>query len=357
MSDVGFVTIPCEQLRQAVVDVLERLEVVPPDARQAADVLIEADLRGVESHGVSNLLRVYADGLRSGTITARPRQQVLRESPSTATLDEDGGLGVVSAPAAMQRAITKARSTGVGMVSARNARHLGMAAYHAMLAVPHDMIGICMTAVGPRVLPIYGREPRLGTNPIAVAAPAERHPAFVFDAATTTTAMNTVRLAQRDGTPIAGGIVANADGVPIMEPGPVPEGHHLLPLGATSELGSHKGYGLACVVEILSSLLAGSACMAEIGLGAANHFVCAIDIEALTDGDEFKRGNDAFLELLERTPPAAGQERVYVAGAREAATRASRERDGVPLRAAVVEDLDALLSELDLDHAPLAVAP
>ncbi|MCH8109414.1 MAG: Ldh family oxidoreductase, partial [Chloroflexi bacterium] len=144
------------------------------DCELAADVLVTSDLRGVDSHGVSNMLRVYVNGYNEGSLNPRPNWRILRETPATANIDSDTGLGIIVVPKAMEIAIEKAKKVGVGMVTIRNARHLGMASYHAMMALEHDMIGTCMTSCPPGVLPTFGAEPRLGTNPIALAAPADK---------------------------------------------------------------------------------------------------------------------------------------------------------------------------------------
>src|SRR4051812_32853855 len=161
------VYVQAEPLARTVTSLLEATGMSQADAALAANVLVRADLRGVDTHGVSNMLRVYIERLNNGMYNPRPEMKVVRESPATATLDSDYGLGVVMAPRAMEIAIEKARTVGVGRVSVGKGRHLGMSAYHAMLALRHDMIGICTTAVGPNMVPTWGREPRLGTNPIS----------------------------------------------------------------------------------------------------------------------------------------------------------------------------------------------
>ena len=185
-----------DNLRGTVTPIFEIMGVPPEDAQLAADVLLLADLRGVDTQGVSNMLRSYVSGYQSGQINPRPDWKIVRETPGTANIDSDRGLGVIVAPKAMEIAIEKAKVVGLGMVTIGNARHLGMACYHAMLALEHDMIGTCMTSCPPSVLPTYGAEPRLGTNPIAVAVPARNEPPFVFDAATSTVAGNKIGIAR-----------------------------------------------------------------------------------------------------------------------------------------------------------------
>ena len=166
-----------DDLMATVAGIFEKMGVPAADAQVGADALVLADLRGVDSHGVSNMLKSYVNGYTSGQINPRPEMKIVRETPATASMDSDRGLGVITAPKAMELAIRKAQDVGVGMVTLGNARHLGMASYHAMLALKHDMIGICMTSCPPRALPTFGAEPRLGTNPIAIAVPAKNdHP-------------------------------------------------------------------------------------------------------------------------------------------------------------------------------------
>jgi L-2-hydroxycarboxylate dehydrogenase (NAD+) len=338
-----------EDLRRATIRILEACGLCRSDAVTATDCLVEADLRGVDSHGVSNLLRVYVDGLRTGHVAPRPEVRTIRSRPGTATIDGGRGLGVVVAPRAMDVAIAKARDVGIGMVTVRNSRHLGMAAYHAMRALHRNMIGLCMTAVGPRVVPTFGSEPRLGTNPIAVAVPTRSVAPFVFDAATTTIAMNAIRLAQRDGRDLPGGVIADADGTPIMEAGPVPDDFRMLPLGATRELGSHKGYGLACVVEVLSAVLSGGPLLGELGIGHASHVLVAVDVDAFAPVDEFRASMDGFVDWLTSCPPAPGHDRVLVAGEQEHELQLRRRAEGIPLRAEVVDDLAALAAEVGVE--------
>ena len=172
-----------DSLRETVVLVLLKMGVPEADCVLAADVLITADLRGVETHGVSNMLRSYVAGYNSGELNSQPNWKITRETPSTANIDGDRGLGVIVTPKAMDIAISKAKDVGMGVVTIHNSRHLGMASYHALKAVDHNMIGMCVTSCPPSVLPTFGSEPALGTNPIAFAAPAGNKAPFVFDAA------------------------------------------------------------------------------------------------------------------------------------------------------------------------------
>ena len=338
-----------QQLRETVVGIFEKMNVPTEDAKLAADVLIASDLRGVDSHGVSNMLRNYVNSYNSGAYNPRPNLRIVREAPSAATMDCDGGLGIIQAPRAMELAIRKASQTGVGMVTMLNGRHLGMASYHAMLALEHDMIGICMTSTRPSVVPTYGREPRFGTNPIALAAPAKTEPPFVFDAATSAVASNKFELARRLRVPLEPGWMTAPDGTPVMEPAPVPDTVFGVPLGATRELGSHKGYGFACIVEILCGLLSGCGFGMTSGkAGRYSHMVAAYDIDAFTPVDEFKEMMDDFLRSLRDTPPAQGQERVLYAGLPESEVEQDRRANGIPLHSEVIQWFKDICSELDV---------
>ena len=320
----------------------------PRDAELGADVLVLADLRGVDSHGVSNMLRIYLGGYQRGEINPRPNISIVRETAATASVDSDRGLGTIVTPKAMDIAIQKAKEVGVGMVTIGNSRHLGMASYHAMRALEHDMIGVCMTSAPPRMVPTFGAEPRLGTNPIAVAVPARNEPPFVFDAATSSVAQNKIEIARRLGADLEPGWLASDDGTPIMEEVPVPETYHLLPVGATRELGSHKGYGLACVVDILAGVLTGFGYGAVPGRPNFGHYVAAYNVAGFDDPDHFKDEMDGWLQMMKSTRPAPGHDRVLVAGQPEAEMEAVRRQEGIPLHPDVVQFIRDTCAELSV---------
>jgi LDH2 family malate/lactate/ureidoglycolate dehydrogenase len=329
-----------------VTAIFERSGVSAEDAALGADVLVSADLRGVDSHGVSNMLRTYVARYKEGQTNPRPQWRVVKERAATATIDCDRGLGIMLAPKAMAIAIDKARQGGVGIVTMRNGRHLGMASYHAMLALPHDMIGMCMTSAGPQVLPTFGAAPRLGTNPIAVAVPARSMHPFVLDIATSVVAANKLQLARRLGVAVPGSFVARPDGSIIEEGATLPSSYQLLPFGGTRELGSHKGYGLAMVVDILCSLLAGTGPNGTAERGTNNHFVAAYNIDAFADVDEFKDRMDEWLQYMEATPPAPGHDRVVTPGQIEAEEEIERTAKGIPLHKEVYAWLQQITTEL-----------
>jgi len=348
-----FPRVPEESLRETVTAIFEKMGLTPEDCRLGADALVTADLRGVESHGVSNMLRGYVRDYQQGRTNPHPDWRIVRESPSTATVDCDRGLGIIIAPKAMEIAIEKAKKVGIGMVTMCNGRHMGMASYHAMRALKHDMIGLCMTSSPAEMVPTFGAETRLGTNPIALAAPADKEAPFVYDAATTVVAGNKIGLVRRLGGKLPGGWIADKDGTPIMTDAdpPVPgyEGpspSRLLPLGSTREMGSHKGYGLACVVEILSGILTGGGYSVKVGRPNFNHMVAAYSIEAFMDTAEFKQTMDEWLSMLKTTKPAVGHDRVFYPGLLEAEAEIEHRSNGIPFHPEVVTWFKTICAEL-----------
>ena len=327
-----------DNLRATVQRIFQHVGVPAEDAAIGADVLVKADMMGVESHGVSNMLDRYIERYQNGIMNPNPDWRIVRETPGTATIDSDRALGVVITPKAMQIAIEKARNVGIGMVTVGNSRHLGMAVYHAMMALEHDMIGVCMSSVRPTVLPSLGSTVRLGTNPIAVAAPAGSHPPFVFDAATSVVPDNKVDIVRRLGGNLFPGLIGDENGTPIMESVPAPprDGYQLLPLGSIPQTGGHKGYGLACVVDILCGGLSGTGYGATRPAEEVAHTVAAYNIEAFTDVDTFKDQMDTWLQTLKDTPPAPGNERVLVAGQMEWEAEQDRIANGIPLHPDVI---------------------
>ncbi|MBI4329315.1 MAG: Ldh family oxidoreductase [Chloroflexi bacterium] len=348
-----------ENLRKTVANLLVRVNVPEEDAKLGADCLVTADLRGVDSHGVSNMLRYYIDGYMNGSINPRPQWRIVKEAPSAATVDCDRGLGIIIAPKAMDIAIEKAGKTGMAAVTMRNGRHFGMASYHSMRALPHDMIGMALTAVGPSVLPTFGREVRLGTNPVSYAVPAKEMPPFVLDWATSIVAGNKLGIGRRLGASIPGNWIARKDGSIVTEPGPIPERamppnaeFYILPFGGTREMGSHKGYSLAAMVEILCGVLSGGGfAMIQKERGDARHFVAAYNIASFTPVEEFKKMMDAFLQNLASTPPAVGHDRVIYPGQLEAEESAERSTKGIPLHREVVQWLESISKELSVPFA------
>jgi LDH2 family malate/lactate/ureidoglycolate dehydrogenase len=320
-------------LRATVTQIFEKLGVSPEVAADGADVLVMADLRGVDTHGVSNMLRMYVQNYKAGLLEPKPGWTIVRQTPGTAVIDAGRRLGVMVGPKAMRLAMDKARQVGVGIVTVFNAGHFGAIGHYAMQAAERDMVGVCYTAAGLSMVPTFASKPMLGTNPIALAAPARREAPMLFDVATSAIAGNKIRLAIRVGSPLLPGWVTDKEGTPIMEEKPVfdRDEYHQAPLGGTREQGSHKGYGFAMMAEVLSTLLAGARpTMLDPASGSKNQFA-AYDIRAFTDLDRFKRTMDDMLRTLRTSAPAPGQERVLYPGLSEAVELEHRRALGIPL--------------------------
>ena len=341
-----------ESLREVVSAIFEKMGVSGEDANEAADVLTMTDLRGVETHGVSNMLRAYVNQYNSGQVNPRPNWQIERETPGTAVINADRGLGIILGRRAMDIAIEKAKTVGVGIVTMNNGGHLGAVGHFSMHAAKNDMVGMCATAAGTGVLPTFAAEPRFGTNPISIAAPGNVEPPLLFDAATSQIAGNKFSLAKRVGSDLLPGWIADGEGTPIMEETPVPEEGwygNLLPLGGTRENGSHKGYGFMLMVEGLGAFLSGSVpgmFDTEYFESGYKHYFAAYNIEAFTDVDEFKAKMDRMLQMLRETKPAVGQERVLYPGLAESEDEKDRRANGVPLHKEVMEWFDSMVGEL-----------
>ena len=347
------VRVPEASLRATVAAIFEKMGTSSEDAAVGADVLVTTDLRGVETHGVSNMLRSYVKAYQEGNINPRPSWRIERESPATAVIDGDQGLGIIQGPRAMQIAIDKARQVGVGVVTMRNSGHLGAVGHHAMLAAKQDMVGICMTAGGTHVVPTFGAEGRMGTNPISIAAPGRNEAPILFDAATSAIAGNKVYLANRVGAGTLPGWIADKHGSPIMEEVPFPpRGEFVqLPLGGTREQGSHKGYGFAMMAEVLCTFLAGivpTMLRPDSKTIPYGHHFAAYDIAAFADVDQFKDTMDQMLTTLKTTTPAPEHDRVLYPGLSEHEEEQERRANGIPLHKEVVEWFDSMTSELSL---------
>ena len=296
------------------------------------------------------MLGEYVQRYNDGRLNPRPNWRVVRQSPATATIDADRGLAVIMGPRAMRLAIEKARKVGMGVVTMYNSGHSGAIGHHAMLAAKEDMVGLCTTAGGLSVLPTFGAEPRLGTNPIAIAAPAGKEPPLLFDAATSSIAVNKIRLAARVGTDLLPGWVAETDGTPIMRETPVPQPgqYYVLPMGGTRELGSHKGYGFGLMAEILGTLLSGALPTMLDPDSRNHHSFAAYDIASFTDVDAFKDTMDRMLRTLRETTLAPGHQRVLYPGLAEHEEEQRRRANGIPLHKEVVQWFDTMADELSV---------
>ena len=341
--------------------VFEAIGCTEADARTATAALLAADLRGVDSHGVARLSG-YVRLWEAQRINPRPQIRIIHESPSTAVVDGDAGLGLVVAVKAMEIAITKAKQCGTGWVSVQNSNHFGIAGYHAMLALEHEMIGMAMTNASALVAPTFSKERMLGTNPIAVAVPAGNEAPFVADFATTTAANGKLEILQRKHEDAPTGWIQDADGNATNNAHALKHNGALLPLGGDKEHGSHKGYALGSIVDIFSAVLSGAnfgpwanpfpayvpmpANQPGKGLG---HFLGAMRIDAFRPAADFKKDMDQWLHRFRNAAPVAGAPAVLVPGDPERLFEQQRSRNGIPLMESVVEDLTKLAQKFGVN--------
>jgi len=323
--------------------------------------LLSADLRGIDSHGIARLSG-YVRLWEAGRANTSPSLKIIHETPSTAVVDGDSGLGLVVAPYAMKVAINKAKAVGTGWVSVQDSNHFGIAAHHAMLALEEDMIGIAMTNASPLVAPTFSLERLLGTNPICVAIPAGGEPAFVADLATTTAANGKLEILQRKNENAPFGWIQNKHGGASNDPHELKAGGALLPLGGDRDHGSHKGYALGAVVDIFSAVLSGANYgpwvppfpafmpmpenMPGKGLG---HFFGAMRIDAFRPAIDFKHHMDNWIRRFRAAKPVEGQERVIIPGDPEREMQTERLKKGMPLLDAVVNDLEELSRKFTIE--------
>jgi len=341
-------------LHQFTFNILLKIGCSEADATTGADVLLSADLRGVDSHGVARLI-AYVRLWDKGRINTTPKLRVSYETPSSAVVDGDGGLGLVVAPFAMRVAMEKATNVGTGWVSVKNSNHYGIAGYHAMMALAQDMIGISMTNASPLMAPTFSKERLLGTNPISVAIPANEEPPFVLDMATTTAANGKLEMLQRKDQETPSGWVQDEAGTPTNSANAVKHGGALLPLGGDREHGSHKGYGLGAVVDIFSAVLSGAnygpwvppfttfqePLSNPVGQGVG-HFFGAMRVDAFRPADEFKGHMDQWIRTFRSATPTPGNEKVLIPGDPEREQEALRYKEGIPLLNPVIQDLSSL---------------
>jgi LDH2 family malate/lactate/ureidoglycolate dehydrogenase len=343
---------PATRIREQIEVVLRAWGMAPDVIRVAADVMVDTDLAGIDSHGIS-MLMLYEEALDLDQLNRTPQPRVVRQSPVTALIDGDAGLGHVSAVMGMELAIGKAKSSGVGIVSVYNSTHFGAAGYYAAMASQRGLLGmVTCTTRGNPVLPTRSAAPVLGTNPIAFAAPTRRNLPFLLDMSTSTVAQNKVKVYDLQERPLPAGWVLDERGQPVvdsavaMEKVTVSRTAGITALGGTAEMSSHKGYGLSVMVQILSATLAGGSFTPirrrTQGKGDPDnigHFLMAIDPTAFRAEGEFENDLDDVIDVLHASPPSDECEPVLVAGEPEALAREQRLRDGIPVPDSLAEKI------------------
>ena len=308
------------------------------------ELMMYADLRGIDSHGCG-MLPYYDEALRNGLLTMTPKIEIVRESETTALVDGGGGLGHVPGNFAMKLAIEKCAKNGTGTVAVRNSGHFGAAGAYALMAAQSGFIGIATTNTGiPAVVPTFGLEAMLGTNPIAFAAPASQNQSFLLDMATSTVPVGKITVASRTGRSIPAGWALDSEGMSITNARLAAKYRRLTPLGGSREMGSHKGYGLAAAVEILSSILPGLQKTSNVE-GTNNrvgHFFLTMDPARFREKGEFEAGLDGLINSLRNSKSVNTKQPVLVAGDPEHAAYVERSRSGIPLSRSLVEEIRAI---------------
>jgi len=362
MTDEKIVYRDFATMEAFMVDALAAAGVPVEDAKICADVLITADKLGIDSHGFNRLKPIYIDRIKDGILNPITKFEVVRESPTTAVVDGHNGMGHVIAKKAMQIAIDKAHKLGMGMVAVRNSTHFGIAGYYARMAAQENMIGICGTNARPSIAPTFGIENMLGTNPLTFCMPTDEDFPFMLDCATAVSQRGKIELYAREHKDVPKGWVidengeSKTDSVEILQD-LIHEKAALVPLGGIGEETSgYKGYGYAVVVEILSAALQSGAYMKML-LGLENgkkvpyplgHFFIAIDINAFTEPDEFKKTTGDILRELRASKKMPGHDRIFTAGEKEYLVWLDRKDKGVPLSESLCKEINGLIKDLNI---------
>jgi len=354
--------IDIDYLKSFIVDVFKSVGMPEADALICADVLIEADKRGIDSHGVGRLKPIYYDRIKEGILNPITKIDIVKETFTTAVIDGNNGMGQVISKKAMELAISKAKDYGLGMVAVRNSSHYGIAGYYATMATLENMIGITGTNARPSIAPTFGIENILGTNPLTFGIPTNENFPFVLDCATSTSQRGKIELYCRENKEIPKGWVIDQEGVSRTDScnillDLIKGTAALTPLGGIGEEGAgYKGYGYATVVEILSAALQGgsflkSLCGYENGKKAPyklGHFFIAINIESFIAVDEFKKTVGDILKTIRNSTKAPGCNRIYTAGEKEYDAWLYRKDKGIPLNKSIQDELLQLKKELNL---------
>lgn len=351
MAEMPAVSAPL--LRRQLALIFEAWGLPSSEAAVTAEVLTLADLMGIDSHGIT-LLPFYEELIRSGRLEPKAHIQVARSFGATAVIDGGGGLGQAPSIRAMDLAIEKARVFGIGAVGVRNSNHYGAAGVYALRAAEAGFIGLSTSAVyKPSIVPIFGREPRLGTNPIAFAAPGRNNRPFLLDMATSTIAIGKLKLAAREGKSLPEGWALDQEGQPQHDPEQALMDRLMTPLGGSRALGGHKGYGLAAMVEVLSTLLPGASYAPLRDPQAprfdVGHFHMAIHPDAFREAGEFAGDLDAFIDCLHATHPADPGQPVLAPGDPEHDTLERRSREGIPVPHSLMRSVEAIARECGAD--------
>jgi L-2-hydroxycarboxylate dehydrogenase (NAD+) len=345
--------VPAAQLGAFVARAFVAAGLPRPDAQAVADLMVEADFRGSDTHGVIRL-PLYVRRLCAGGINAKPNIRLVSDRASVALIDGDNGLGHLVMRRAAELAIAKAKTTGIGWVGARMSNHAGPAALYATMPLAHDMVGLYFAVGSNNHLPPWGgSESLLGTNPMAVAVPALEEPPIVLDMAPTVAAYGKVRLKAQRGEAMPVGWMIDRQGRPLTDPKRADDGH-LLPIG------DYKGYGLSLIIALLAGALNRAAVGREVidfvkETGEATNTgqaIMALSIEAFVPPVEFKKAVDSFIRDIRQSQRLPGVDRIWLPGEQSHAKQLDRRARGVPMPKALRESLDAVARELKIALLP-----
>ncbi len=348
-----------------MIDVFQRYGVPAEDAAICADVLLESDRRGIESHGCNRFKPIYLDRIENGTLMPVTKLDIVKETPTTLVMDANNGMGMVASYRMMEKLIEKARRYGMAGGALRNSTHYGIAGYWTGMAERAGMIGITGTNARPSVAPTFGVEPMMGTNPLTFTMPTDEDFPFNFDCATSIVQNGKIEYYQRSGKPTPAGLVVTRDGGTMTDSGEILREMRagncaLLPLGGLGEdTGGYKGYGFTTIVEILSAALAGGPYMKDLSgknpdgsnrLFRLGHFFFVINPDFFMGLDSFRRTAGGILRGLRAAEKAPGAERIYTAGEKEYLAWQERKDKGVPVGESIQKELIALRDRFELPY-------
>lgn len=357
---MGYVNWSYEELNRFCQDVFESFGFTKEESGIITDVLLTADLYGFESHGMQRMVR-YHKGIEKGTIHPKEQPEIVFETPVSAVVDGHNGMGQLISLFAMNKAIEKAKKTGIGIVSVRNSNHFGIAGYYTKMACDQGFLGMSCTNSEAIMVPTFGKQAMLGSNPIAVSMPAEPYP-FFFDCSTTVVTRGKLEMYNKSGTPLPDGWALDKNGhasndAPDVLANIVSKGGGgIMPLGGCEEVsGSHKGYGYGMICELFSSILSlgvtsDQCCTFSDKTGICHGFM-AIDPAIFGDPEKIKQHFSDYLEAVRESPKADGKDRIYTHGEKEILAEKDRRENGIPVNDNTMVELANLCEYLKLDFA------
>ncbi|HCT63924.1 MAG TPA: malate dehydrogenase [Lachnospiraceae bacterium] len=354
---MAYVNIQYETMKKFSNHVFSKFGFTDDESKIITDVLLMSDMFGIESHGVQRMVRYY-NTIKNGRLHMDSKLEIIHETPISAVIDNNSGMGQLVGHYAMSKAIEKAKTSGVGFVSVRNSNHYGIAGYYAKMACDEGLIGISTTNSEAIMVPTYGRMAMLGSNPIAISMPAEPYD-FLFDASTTVVTRGKVEVYNKKGEPLPEGWTLNAaghnstDAADILKNINEKNGGGILPLGGSTEkLGGHKGYGYGMIAEIFSSILSMGLTSNHTNIGSTGgtcHSFIAINPNLFGDPESIKAHFSSYLEELRQSPKADGQTRIYTHGEKEIEAYAVRLKEGIPVNENTIKEMKEICSEYEID--------